>query len=416
MSIKNIPICKIQSLVCLIFLVCNSLPYSYADTPKLKVTTSSNPDSNATKSFIYLPSKIEVLEGIKLTTTPKVMAVQVPLSFSLDTQLSKSETIQWKIYIKDKAYGRINLVSTFPGSYRKITPGRLWLSEKLNSSVKKRTTLLFRPNPQKHQPPLYKKGRGKKNKRRKYGGGTKAIDDYIYNPRLSYEVTAVVFADDKVKYKLSETVLQDDFDLLRQEYINHYDRARYGRGDNGNIPVPLRSELSEKPDSLSVFGGEGISESNYSLIIDDNIVELAQKVAAVFEEMRSAIHAKEIEFVDLDNKPLPITENKLWLSSGWRNPERNEWYSNAINGMHQRGGAVDIIPNERPDTRLTAATYWLLWKAINQNKDRLQGHWQLEVHGRPMKTREYKDDITPKNGIPDAFDIADHLHIQMGDE
>jgi hypothetical protein len=30
-----------------------------------------------------------------------------------------------------------------------------------------------------------------------------------------------------------------------------------------------------------------------------------------------------------------------------------------------------------------------------------------------MKAREYEQDIKPENGIPDAFDIADHLHIQL---
>lgn len=206
---------------------------------------------------------------------------------------------------------------------------------------------------------------------------------------------------------------QDDIDLLRQEYINHYDRKRYGRGKKGNIPVPLRSEVTSSKPLIRGFAGGSITSSIYPVMIEDGMLELANAVAKAYKKRQQQVLQGNLDFKDLNNQPLSVSEKSLWLSSGWRNPERNEWYSNAINGIHQRGAALDIIPNERPGTKKTAATYWLLWQALSANKSSIPGYWQLETHGRPMKTSEYKKDISPKNGIPDAFDLADHLHIQM---
>ena len=110
---------------------------------------------------------------------------------------------------------------------------------------------------------------------------------------------------------------------------------------------------------------------------------------------------------------MTIPDSQLWISSGWRNPERNEWYSNAVNGIHQRGGAIDFIIYEPPGHINSAIAYWILWLGLENNKDKINAFYQLEVNGRPMRTDEFKDDIEPRNGIPDAFDKADHLHANI---
>ena len=110
---------------------------------------------------------------------------------------------------------------------------------------------------------------------------------------------------------------------------------------------------------------------------------------------------------------MPTPDSKLWLSGGWRNPERNEWYSNALNGIHQRGGAIDVIVTAPPGDINAAIAYWVLWDGLNKNRNTLKAFWQLETHGRPMRTDEFKNDIEPENGIPDAFDKADHLHANI---
>ncbi len=353
------------------------------------------------------------MQGIKANTQTSILPPPIPFKFELTDPIDKTHFIQWKIRTRDKAFGRLTLISNFLGNYKSVTPGRIWLSKKLSAGIKDRHILKFLPKAQKHQPPLYKKGRGKNNQRRKYGGGTTGLNDYIYNPRLAYEITVSIYKNKQLIQSYTETIQQDDKDLLRQEYINHFGRKRYGRGKAGEINVPTRQELTAIPPQMTSFAGGNITSSRYNVMVEDGMVELANKIALAFEKTRQRINNKEISFVNQYNEPLPVSSKKLWFTSGWRNPERNEWFSNAINGIHQRGAAIDLIPNERPGSLIAASTYWLLWQTLNNKEFNIPGYWQLETHGRPMKTAEYNKDISPKNGIPDAFDIADHLHIQL---
>ncbi len=364
-------------------------------------------------SFIYVPSNKTILEGIKRNSSPTELAQQIPFSAKLTDEPGEMDKIQWEVRIPDKAIGRIKVISNFQGSYIHVKPGYLWRSKELDTTVKQRNTLIFKPDPQAHQTAQYKKGRSRHNVRQKYGGGTTSNNDYIYNPRLRYTLTVKILNAGNVTKTYSATIQQDDRDLLRQEYINHYGRSRYGRGDAGNIPVPKREELIENNATQTSLAGTGVSQSCYSVMIEDGVIQLAEKIADALEQKKQQIIQHKSDFSDLHGNPLPVTENTPWLSSGWRNPERNEWYSNAINGIHQRGAAIDIIPNEQPGTVESAATFWLLWKTLNDKQFNLTGYWQLETLGRPMKSREYIQDIKPENGIPDAFDIADHLHIQL---
>jgi hypothetical protein len=395
------------------FLLIASILFIKPVAADLKITTSADEDSNRVSSFIVVPTNRVILEGIKRDTSPTKIPQQIPFTAQLTDELDPIDILQWEVRIMDKAIGRIKVISNFKGSYINIKPGRLWRSDELDATVKQRTTFVFKPNTQPHQPPLYKKGRSTFGTRQKYGGGTTGYNDYIYNPRLSYTVSAKISRSGKNTKTYSADIRQDDLDLLRQEYINHYGRSRYGFGDNGNIPIPKRDELIEPPRQQNLLSGETFSQSIYSVMVEDGVIELAEKIALAFEQKREQLKQQQGDFVDLHGNTLPITENKPWLSSGWRNPERNEWYSNAINGIHQRGAAIDLIPNEQPGTRQSAATYWLLWQTLNDKKFKLEGFWQLESLGRPLKRIEYNQDIKPENGIPDAFDIADHLHIQL---
>lgn len=200
--------------------------------------------------------------------------------------------------------------------------------------------------------------------------------------------------------------------MIRQEYINHYNIKRYGRGKNGNIPIPKRDEISNIPGKSNKLEGNPLTESRYKLIINDGMLELANKINQAYTQNLNNLKANNL-FLDLNQNKLKIPDNKLWVTSGWRNPERNEWYSNAVNGIHQRGGAVDFIIMAPAHSQQSSIGYWILWQALENNKSRINAYWQLETNGRPMTTKEYKLDIEPKNGIPDAFDKADHLHANI---
>ncbi len=376
----------------------------------LNVITSSDPGSNKARSFIYIENNANIPQGIKKQSPESFLRLQIPFVVDLPVPLQADETIQWQVRLQSKYGGGITLLSKYRFSYDK--PTLSWYSGVLTHLVNDRNRLVFRPAAEKHRPAIYKKGRGHDGKRRKYGGGSVKINDSVFNPRLSYEIIATVKNSAGSGNKYRAVIRMDNRDMVRQEYILHYGINRYGRGDNGNLPVPTRDELSVIPKMPAHLLGNALSESRYGLMVDDGLTELAVNIVRIYENRKNELKNNGEHFLDLNKKPLPVPESELWLSGGWRNPERNEWYSNALNGIHQRGGAIDIVANEPHDDKRSAIAYWFLWQALNEEKN-LDAFWQLETHGRPMITREFREDIEPKNGIPDAFDKADHMHINI---
>ncbi len=385
---------------------------SYADeTLSLVIISSSDSDSSQVNSFIHIENNAGIVQGIKRLSQQSSLKLQIPFVVDLPVKLGSADTVQWVISIKKRFIGGVEILSRHSFTKQNLEKGYQWVSAFIQSDVEDYSRLVFRPKPLKHLQPIYKKGRGGNGERQRYGGGTPKIDDKQFNPRLSYLITANVKKASGEIQSYKGKIEMDNKDMVRQEYINHYKINRYGRGGYGNLPVPLREELSSIPPMPVKLLGNALSESRYGLMIDDGLTELAVSVAKVFESAKQKYKSEGLTFTDLNKKLLPVPESKLWLSGGWRNPERNEWYSNALNGIHQRGGAIDIVANEPHSDKRSAIVYWFLWKALKENP--LDAFWQLETRGRPMVTREFKEDIEPKNGIPDAFDKADHMHINI---
>jgi len=378
----------------------------------LSVISSADPESNAVQSFIIIKKGDFIKQGIKHSTKQNIISQQTPFVINYTKKAGKNQTLQWSIKVTDKQHGKISLLSRFKGNARILNSGYLWKSEPLNESIDNRQQLVFRPKPFSHQPAVYKKGKGPQGKRRKYGGGTRSIDEKKYNPKFSYKITLTVSENKKVISTHKATLRMDRIDMIRQEYINHYNIKRYGRGKNGHIPIPKRDEISSIPNKPEKLAGNPLTESQYKLIINDGMLDLASKISEAYSHSLENLKATN-SFTDLKKNKLSIPDNKLWITSGWRNPERNEWYSNAVNGIHQRGGAVDLIIMAPSNSRQSAIGYWILWNALEKIKSEINAYWQLETNGRPMTTREFKQDIEPENGIPDAFDKADHLHANV---
>ena len=381
------------------------------DTADLNIISSADIGSNQINSFIVVPSKLSIPQGIKQSSPQDILSLQAPFVIELKQPATEDEYVIWKILIAKKEYGTIDLLSSFNGNSKNAMLGFSWRSSELDSSVLDRNKLVFRPRPRNHRPQMYKKGKGPNGKRRKYGGGTQVIDDQLFNPRLSYHVFVDVLKTGQLQRRHQAVLQMDNIDMIRQEYINHYNLPRYGRGEDGNLPVPRRDEITQVPEKSPKLAGNPITESQYDLMINDGIYDLAIQVAEIYRQHKQ--YMKNTPLNDFNNKPLPVPDSQLWLSGGWRNPERNEWFSNATNGIHQRGGAIDIIINEAPNTRKSAIAYWVLWQGLEINKNKLDAFWQLETNGRPMRTKEFTEDMEPKNGLPDAFDKADHLHINI---
>ena len=380
--------------------------------PSLKVITSADPDSNKNHSFVYVENGASIPQGIKKESIASELKLQIPFVIDLPVALKNGESITWQVKTISAYSGSIEVLSKYSVKKTKFKKGFRWQTKTMQSDIADRSRLVFRPKPVKHKPAIYKKGRGGNGKRRLYGGGTRKINDKFFNPRLSYQVVAAVKSADAVTKKYTAIIEMDNKDMVRQEYILHYGINRYGRGKYGNLPVPYRSEITRIPDMPSHLLGNALSESRYGLMIDDGLTELAVMIVNLYEQAKNEYKSSSKQLRDLKGRILPVPKSELWLSGGWRNPERNEWFSNALNGIHQRGGAIDIVANEPHDDIRSAIVYWFLWKILSEQKTQ-EAFWQLETGGRPMITREFKEDIEPENGIPDAFDKADHIHINI---
>lgn len=388
-----------------------SLP-APAVTP-LNIITSDNPGSNALHSFIYVPQNRTIPEGIKRDAKSGVLKLQIPFVIDLPVSLTSQQHVRWRVSSNQKNNGGISVLSKYAMNEQKQADARLWLSDNLTENTEDRTRLVFRPDPPQHEPAIYKKGRGENGQRRRYGGGTTEINFEQFNPQVSYDVEAIVTDTTSGQTeKYSGKISMDYKDMIRQEYINHYGINRYGRGENGNIPVPTRDEINDIPAMPSHLLGNSLSESNYGLMINDGIVGIAGLIVDLYERFKLEYKQNAKPLLDKNGRRLNLPESELWLSGGWRNPERNEWYSNALNGIHQRGGAIDIVANEPHNDERSAIVYWFLWQAL-ESQNYIDAFWQLETNGRPMTTQEFKEDIEPANGIPDAFDKADHVHINI---
>ncbi len=378
----------------------------------LLVISSAEPQSNAIQSFIIIEKGTFIPQGIKHSSKKNTISQQTPFVIKFTKKIPANQSLQWQVKVLDKQHGSIELLSKFKGKGRMLNSGFLWKSEIMNNTVKNKSQLVFRPAPFPHQPAIYKKGKGPQGKRRRYGGGTRNIDEKKYNPKFAYNVTLSVIENNKTIETHKTNISMDRIDMIRQEYINHFDIKRYGRGENGHIPIPKRDEITSIPNKPKKLAGNPLTESQYKLIINDGMLELAKKISNAYSQSLTALK-KNNTLKDMQMQPLEIPDNKLWVTSGWRNPERNEWYSNAVNGIHQRGGAVDLIIMAPSNSRESSIGYWILWQALQKNKKNINAYWQLETNGRPMTTREFTQDIEPANGIPDAFDKADHLHANV---
>jgi len=394
-------------LMCVMF----SAPV-YAKQP-LTILSSDNAESRANNSFIFIPENKKILQGIKRDAGKKYLKPQVPFVVDLPVSVKDTALVQWHIITSKLDYGEINVLSDFHMEKVKSDGEVIWSSEILRNDTADRTRLVFKPQPLAHYPGIYKRGRGTDGKRRNKGGGTVAIDFRKFNPRISYYIEAVVTDLEKqALIQYTGKIAMDNKDMIRQEYINHYNINRYGRGENGNIPVPKRDEITKTPSVNIHLLGNSLSESSYGLMIDDGVASIAGLVVDLYEQTKNKYKKSKKKFFDLNKRELKIPDTKLWLSGGWRNPERNEWFSNALNGIHQRGGAIDLVANVPHSDKRSAIIYWFLWNAL-ENQNYIKAFWQLEAHGRAMTTKEYTEDIEPVNGIPDAFDKADHIHINI---
>lgn len=380
----------------------------------LSVFTSDNSESNAAHSFIVVPEKYKIPHGISKPAAQPLLTKQSPFRIEILDTIEDTQIIQWAITITRNDFGRIWVLSDYSGKKKVGEINTVWTSFKLDRNVADRHILNFHPRPQKHKSGVYKKGKPTSANGVSNGGGTKSVNIEGRNPRLTYEVEGrILDASNKIIKLYNVTLQMDDKDLIRQEYINHYRIPRATAGESGKLPVPTRDEIKLVPPAPDGYAGNRLTESEHELIIENGAIELSKLIIDAYERMKKFYRQPGNELKNLNGTPLTIPDSRLWLSSGWRNPERNEWFSPALNGAHQLGAALDLMPNEIPRKEAAAIVYWVLWDAVQSVPDQHRFFAQLEALTIPVRPSSFKLDIEPRNGIPDAFDKADHLHINL---
>lgn len=405
-------ILRLTLLVAAIF----HLPQTFADDG-LQVFTSGDAESNALHSFVVVPSKVKIPQGITSQSTKGLLEKQSPFNIEILDEIDDVHLVQWKVTIHQNDFGRIRVKSDYSGKKVVGSESTTWTSFKLNKKIPERHILVFEPRAQKHKSAVYKKGKPLSSQGVTRGGGTESIAVNGRNPRLSYQVdAAIINSAGKTIRRYTTSMEMDNKDLIRQEYINHYGIPRATAGASGMLPVPTRADIKSIQPKPKGYDGPPLTESEYELIIEDGAVKLASQILKSFEKMKHYYRQPDTKLKDLNGNVLTIPDSKLWLSSGWRNPERNEWFSDALNGAHQLGAALDLMPNEIPRKRNAAIIYWVLWESIKSIPDQHRIFAQLEALTVPMRESSFVVDIEPKNGIPDAFDTADHLHINLLNE
>jgi len=403
-----------QLLRLVILVVLFFMHAAFAAEEGLSVFTSENPESNVLRSFIVVPGKYEIPHGISKPAAQPVLKKQKPFRIEILDKFDPTHKVQWSITITKNSFGRIWVLSDYSGKKKVGEVSTNWTSFKLDHNFKDRHILIFQPRDQKHRSRIYKKGKPTTANGVSKGGGTESIDIEGRNPRLTYEIEGRIIDPGGRVVKRYNTQLQmDNKDLIRQEYINHYKIKRATVGDPGKLPVPTRDEIKLVPKKPEGYSGNTLTESEYDLIIEDGAIELSKLILDAYERMKKFHRQPGKELKDLNGNPLTIPDSRLWLSSSWRNPERNEWFSSALNGAHQLGAALDLMPNEIPRKKNAAIVYWLLWKSVESLPDQHRFFAQLEALTVPLRPASFKIDVEPKNGIPDAFDKADHLHINL---
>lgn len=156
------------------------------------------------------------------------------------------------------------------------------------------------------------------------------------SPALSYAIKAAVCSSQD-----TNTITQDERDRIRQEFLH-----------NGATVIPARQDFTTVTASAH-FPATAISQSGYTLMVG-NCGTLGEAVRAEYNQrLRST----------LGNPSFP--DQNLVMTSGWRNPERNEYFGGAVDSLHQYGRAVDlaVLASTATASGLTMAQLWAILEA-----------------------------------------------------
>jgi hypothetical protein len=170
-----------------------------------------------------------------------------------------------------------------------------------------------------------------------------------FDPPLGYDVTATLAicsqdtSDDVSPLNL---IRQDERDRMRQEYVNH-----------NLAKIPKREKFVLKSGvGTTHFSccnpADGYTETAYKFLIFGNMGKTAEGTRAAYNQILQSQGVSG--------------DFGLILSSGYRNPERNEFFRGMLNSSHQFGDALDFKPVNNVDGFNMVELYVILEQAAKQ--------------------------------------------------
>ncbi|MCI0540563.1 MAG: hypothetical protein L0Z50_35635 [Verrucomicrobiales bacterium] len=231
----------------------------------------------------------------------------------------------------------------------------------------------------------------------------------------------------------TNTVTQDQLDIIRQEYVNH--GIALPTRPEFNIPTATAhftvAEINQTSYSF-ILGTPGtLAEairSNYNALINDDAQQqavgttgLASGTVVVGPGANIQTIGPILDTPPCNNAPNPatcddqvvgntivagpngiaethavnqITNFGLILTSAWRNPERNEAFSGVLNSRHQYGNATDLRVGSVPGKTPTQ-----LWCILQTAADMVPG------------TNGFAENLIVQ--VPCTNSVVTHVHVEQ---
>jgi len=216
-------------------------------------------------------------------------------------------------------------------------------------------------------------------------------EDFTFEPRVEHPAynnngtQGSRNASDPIEYEIEVNsgnddatlkIIQDEISIIRQEYVNH----------NPPRGIPPRSDFT------TVVTTSTIAEPNRTPYI-----QTLGTPIALAESVRTAFN---LGIANEFTPPLtPPPNYNLTISSGWRNPERNELVGGHLNSRHQYGNAIDlIIVNIANVSNLTGLATIRLWQILEAAGD--------SVASGICEINSAQDD-------PCTSPLITHVHVQQ---
>ncbi|MDF3012887.1 MAG: hypothetical protein K0Q78_1091 [Cellvibrio sp.] len=426
-----------------------NLLWEFAFGSGLKVISSNDEGSREAKSFVMRaaedPIKVEWLPALEVGDRVqwKIEALKGnSATDDLDTLTNDTNKKYMYGQIKDKKFQEDTVSGTGTGKYEDA-----WTSNAVTvtAELEKYKQISFKPDMSIEAHPAWGSGGAYK--------GTNKKDTWRRNPLVGYKVTFMLNGESKA----TATIKMDEIDGLRQEYLD-LKRMTPTAGDhvNGIDLPPERSVfklLAEMPSPVNVWAdvSDPATAYPYKIILDDGMSSIYNQLTTAFETFKQndyegvgtetvqqVVNGQVVEVEQPIMVSIP-TEITIRVSSGYRNPERQERQGGttpASRSAHMSGKALDIALDGATGTaterrRKNAKAYYGMWVMV-RNGNVADANWYQLEYGTASKIVQAQEGGAPVfgakdgviydfvldsniDGVPDAVEDTEHFHLDARD-